>query len=52
MIMIKNNKFLIRKSYLVKGDKISVSDYLFQEGILWVLANYKDTTKKWIPVDF
>ena len=40
----KNKKFLIKKSYLVKDDDILVSDYLFQDGVLWILANSKDTT--------
>ncbi|MBP6409174.1 MAG: hypothetical protein KA277_10390 [Fusobacteriaceae bacterium] len=48
----KNKKFLIKKSYLVKDDDILVSDYLFQDGVLWILANYKDTTKKWIFINF
>ena len=44
----KNNHFLIRKSYLIKGDKVTVSDYIFENNALWLFITYNDSTKKWI----
>jgi hypothetical protein len=44
----KNNQFSIRKSYLIKGDKVAVSDYFFEKNILWLFVSYNDSTKKWI----
>lgn len=45
----KNNNFLIKKSYLIKGDKVTVTDYFFKNKILWLYINYNDSVKKWIP---
>lgn len=46
----KNNKFSIKKSYLIKGDKVTVSDYIVEKNILWLFVNYNNSTKKWIQL--
>lgn len=43
------SNFKIKKSYLVKNDKVQVIDYFFENKILWLNINYNNSVKKWIP---
>lgn len=44
--------FKVRKSYLIKDNKVKVLDYFFKNNSLWLFINYNESIKKWIPVEF
>lgn len=46
----KNNQFLIKKSYLIKDDKVTVLDYIFEKNVLWLFVNYNNSTKNWVQL--
>lgn len=43
------SNFQIKKSYLIKNDKVKVIDYFFKNKKLWLYINYNNSVKKWIP---
>lgn len=43
------SNFKIKKSYLIKSDKVKVIDYSFKNKNLWLHINYNNSVKKWIP---
>ena len=43
------SNFKIKKSYLIKNDKVKVVDYFFKNKTLWLNINYNNSVKKWIP---